>query len=81
MKAERGWLALAGFVAGWDATCEPGQMLTDGARRHPVATWIGVLLVGGHLTETLPPRLDLLHGAALLLRRVTWTHPPKSRRP
>lgn len=62
--ADRAWIALGVGVLVWDATCPPGQMLSQASRRyrdaHPVLWPAAIVYMAGHLMHVWPERVDPL---------------------
>lgn len=65
--ADWAWIALAAGVLAYDATCPPGETLSEGMTRyHQARPWVtraAVAYIVGHLLDWLPEPVDLLHHA------------------
>lgn len=65
--ADWAWIALAAGVLAYDATCPPGETLSEGMTRyHRARPWVtraAVAYIVAHLLDWLPEPVDLLHHA------------------
>ena len=65
----KAWLALGGFVLGWNVSCEDGETLSEAADDWPRILAIAIVVaVGGHVANLIPERWDVLHRAHIGIR-------------
>ena len=73
LTAQNGWLAVGSLILAFELACPRGCTLSEGVdlwiEKHPVRTRLLVLLVAGHLINAIPPRYDVIHQLALLVKR------------
>lgn len=76
--SEKAWLAIAGFVVGYNLLARDGEMLSEKAddwdANRPWLTRTIITLVAVHLANAVPPPLDPIHWVFLVSRAVS-RHP------
>jgi hypothetical protein len=67
------WLTIAAGVIAYEATCPPGQLLSQAVARyrdrHPIATNLTVIYIAAHLLKRWPQPIDPLHQLATRMGR------------
>lgn len=73
--SEKAWLAIAGFVVGYNLLARDGEMLSEKAddwdANRPWLSKTIITLVAVHLANAVPPALDPIHWLFLVSRAVS----------
>lgn len=73
VTAERAWAAMGVGILAYEATCPPGELLSEGVDRaiekHPIIVPVLIGAVALHLANKIPERWDGVHHLSRFIGR------------